>query len=184
MSSLLLLIAVLLTAAGVFLLRRFLRKRWYWSVSAGVLAVAMFLASAALLLSFLFLHMMCGEYVFPYRPSPDQRRLARVTEFDCGATTPFTSYVELRAAGFPTSLSLLGARARWRRTVFIIEHDPRLIQLIWTGNRELTIRYPKPDRTDSYKCDSTWQDVRIKCEVYTPDEHAPLPQMFPNRWLW
>jgi len=184
MSFLLLLIAVLLTAAGVFLLRRFLGKRWYWSVSVGVIAVGMFLASAALLLSFLFLHMMCGEYVYPYRPSPDQQRLARVTEYDCGAVSPFNSSVELRAVGFPTSLSLLRARARWRRPVFIIEHDPSLIQLIWTGNRELTIRHPKPDRTDSYKCDSTWQDVRIKCEVYTPDEHATLPQISPDRWLW
>lgn len=179
MSFLLVLVAVLLSSAGVVLLRKSLRKSWYWRVSVVVTAMAMFLASAGLLLGFLVLHLGCGEYVFPYQPSPDQQRLARVTEFDCGATTPFTSYVGLRVGGFAGVLPL----PRWERTVVIVEQDPRLVQLIWKGNRNLTVRYPPPVGDNPHVCNTTWRDVHITCETYEPD-NAPLPQMSPNRWLW
>ena len=53
-----------------------------------------------------------------------------------------------------------------------MEHDPRLIQLEWTGDRELTIRHPEAGNdTPVFRCDSPWQDVRIRCETYTPDEN-------------
>ena len=184
MSFLLLLITVLLITTAVFLFRRFLSRRWYWSIPVGLIGFALFVASLGLLLSFLGMHMMCGEYVYPYQLSPDQQRRARVTEFDCGATTGFTSDVELHAVGFPTSVPSLKAKLDWRNVVFTSEQNPRLIQLIWTGNRELTIKHPQPRQGDSYECDSTWHDVHIKCETYAPGEHALQPQVSPSRWLW
>jgi hypothetical protein len=158
---------------------RTIRGRGRWFKFAGVVGiVACVLMSAGLSLSFLFAHFMCGKYVMSREISPDDAVSARVTEFDCGATTSFTSYVELRS-----TRSIIGHLGMGWSTVFTIEDDPRLVSIRWTGQRELTIRHPQ--NSELFQCDSTWNDVHIKCDAYTPDLREPLtPLPEPARWCW
>jgi hypothetical protein len=164
--------------ATSFLVRRIVRNRSRRLKMPTVLGMIMlWVASAGLGLTFLFFHAMCGEYTFPPVVSPDHATVAQVTEFDCGATTPFTSHVRVRSTA-----SLLGrfGLSRWS-TVFVIVHDPRLIQITWANPNELVIRHPAPYRDpDELKCDPTWKVIRIDCETYAPDEGAqPLPCLNP-----
>lgn len=180
MSYLLLLGAFLLIAFCVFLWKRVRNRSRMAQAGAAIGLLALIVVAVGMALAFLFTHAMCGEYVFPAVEASDHSAIAQVTEFDCGATSPFTSIVRLR------STKSLAARLKWNRwhTVFAIEHDPRLISLKWTGPQELTIRHPIPYR-GSVKCDSTWGDVKITCEPYKPDEKLRLPQLpEPNQWLW
>jgi hypothetical protein len=182
MSYLQVLGALLLIAAAAFVWR-FVRKRSRWARAAGILSMIGFgIASAGLTLSFLFSHLMCGEYLLPPVVSIDKGAVAQVTEFDCGAATPFTSTVRVRSGRFVTAHWGLN---RWY-TVFTAEVDPRVVTVKWTGPQELTIRYPVPYRHPEYlKCDSAWRDITIRCQSYNPDERTPLPQLpEPNRWAW
>ncbi len=174
--------ALLLVAVAVFMWN-VVRNRGKWARAAAVVCMAVLgIGAAGLSLTFLFGHLMCGEYLLSPVVSPDKGVFAQVTEFDCGATTPFTSYVRVRST---ESIAGRLGLSRWSK-VFTIEHDPRLISVTWTGPRELTIRHPTPGRHPEYlKCDSAWRDVTIKCESYEPDESVPLPSLpEPNRWFW
>jgi hypothetical protein len=174
--------ALLLIAVSVFVWK-VVRNRGVWArVGAVVCIVVLGIVSAGLTLTFLFAHLMCGEYLLSPVASSDYGAVAQVTEFDCGATSPFTSYVRVRST---KSITGRFGLSRWS-TVFTIEHDPRLISATWTGCHELTIRHPIPDRHPEYlKCDSVWRDVTIKCQSYVPDQAAPLPGLpEPNRWCW
>ncbi len=131
---------------------------------------------------FLSSHLMCGEYVFPAVAAPDHSAVAQVTEFDCGAATPFRSYVRVRSTR--TLVGRLGL-TRWS-TVFWVENDPRLVSMSWNGPNHLTIHYPVPyDDPKRWKCDSGWKGVKIECESYAPNYSAPIPRLpAPNRWVW
>src|SRR5450759_912472 len=132
--------ALLLIAVSVFLWN-VVRNRNRWAKRAVAFCVVVLaIVSAGLTRTFLFTHLMCGEYLLLPVASPDQRAIAQVTEFDCGATTPFTSYVRVRST---KSITERFGLSRWS-TVFRIEHDPRLIFVTWTGPHELTIRHPTP----------------------------------------
>jgi hypothetical protein len=174
--------ALLLIAVSVFLWN-VVRNRNRWAKRAVVFCVVVSaIVAAGLTLTFLFRHLMCGEYLLLPVASPDHNAIAQVTEFDCGATTPFISYVRVRST---KSITERFGLSRWS-TVFRIEHDPRLISVTWTGAHELTIRHPMPDREPEFlKCDAVWHDVTIKCQSYAPDESATLPPLpEPNRWCW
>src|SRR5215472_1762223 len=162
---------MLLITLCAFVGRR-VRSRNRWVRAAAVIAlVGAGIISAGLTISFLSAHLLCGEYVLPAVEAPDHSTIAQVTEFDCGATTPFNSDVRVRS-----TQSIIG-RLGWNRwhTVFTIEHDPRLISLKWTGPHELTIRHPIAYRHPEHlKCDSTWGDIKITCESYKSNETAPL----------
>jgi len=176
-------LAALLLIALCVLLWHVVRYRKRWVRIAGVFCLlALGIVSAGLTSSFLFAHLLCGEYLLSPVASPDQTAVAQVTEFDCGATTPFTSYVRVRSTR--TIAGRLGL-SRWS-TVFMIEHDPRLISVTWTGPHELTISHPIPYRhAENLKCDSAWRGVTINCQPYVPREAAPLPRLpEPNRWSW
>lgn len=181
MTYLQLLGALLLIALCTFVWKR-VRNRSRWVRATVIIClVGAGIISAGLTTSFLFAHLMCGEYVLPAVEAPDHSAIAQVREFDCGATTPFNSDVRVRSTKSVTG------RLGWNRwhTVFTIEHDPRLISLTWTGH-ELTIRHPIAYRHPEYlKCDSMWGDIKITCESYKPNEAAPLSRLpEPDRWYW
>ena len=93
MSYLQVLGALSLIVAAVFVWR-FVRKRGRWARVAGVFSViGLGIVSAGLTLGFLFSHLMCGEYLLSTVVSIDKSIVAQVTEFDCGAVSPFTSTV-------------------------------------------------------------------------------------------
>ncbi len=181
---------VLIAAVGAALLawrlRRVMRgRRRAWKFLIATLIVVLSVSSACLLFVFLLGHIFCARYELQSADSPDGRIVARVTEFDCGATTPFYSSVEIHQTHFALPHSAVWSH--WTGTsVFWLEADPRFIEITWTGNRELTIRYPEPDHSPSfYQCNSSWHETQIRCEMYKPDERktlSPLPR--PNRWFW
>lgn len=180
MSYLVLLLAVGLVAGVLLLLKWGCRCSWAWKAPIGIAAAGMCLAVAGAVIFFLFMHVMCGQYVFPPVVSPDGKRTARVTEFDCGAVSSFLSSVDIRSTEARFSLSRLR-----NRQVFTSEQDPRLVQIEWTGERQLTIRHPQVDRNPAaYRCDTVWQDVQIKCETYVPDVQNLARPPEPSRWKW
>jgi hypothetical protein len=182
MSYLLLLGALVLLAASLKLWMVARGKNVWVRVGAAACVVSLSIVSIGLFMTFLFPHVMCGEYVFPPITAPGNAAIAQITEFDCGATSAFSTFVRVRSAN--TLFGHLGL-TRWS-TIFWVEHDPRLVSVTWTGPSELKIRYPVPfEDPKHWKCDSAWEDVKIKCESYAADQSALLPQLpEPNRWLW
>ena len=130
----LLVIAILATSAVLLWL---LSRRWrrLWRIIARIGASILGLFSALLAVLLLFASAMCGHYDFPLVSSPDGDLNARVSEKDCGATDSFHSSVQVWQGGWAGFLSPA-------TTVFTVGHDPRLIQLEWTGARALAIKYP------------------------------------------
>lgn len=185
MSYLVLLIVIASAALTLLVFRVVQRRSWIWKVPAFVIATLLGLFSVAVVAFFLLGHLMCGEYVFPSIYSPDGQFVARVSEFDCGAVSPFDSEVDvLPSRNF---LSLMHASTYWRsHAVFVDQDDPRLIQVAWTGNDELTIHFPKSTSyTGPHQCSPTWHEVRIRCQEYSPDRDAKLPELpSVSRWLW
>lgn len=179
---------MLLVVAGVLLagalaLWRFSRR---WKTPSKVLtrtgAGALASVSPFLVLLFLFRGLMCGRYDFPGVEAPNGSWVASVNEEDCGAVDSFHSSVQIWQHGWYT---LLTPSERIHRTVFSIEHDPRLLQLEWKGKDLLVIRYPNDSRSPDFLCRSRWRDVQIECISYTPDYSKPVAKMpSVKRWLY
>jgi len=87
-SYLVLVVVAVLILGAIVLGKVMSRHSWWWKLPVRIVTVAMCLAAAVAGMGFLSLHFMRAEYVLPARPSPDGRRIARVTEFDCGAVSP------------------------------------------------------------------------------------------------
>jgi hypothetical protein len=167
-------------AISVWFVGRHRRKPWKivsW-IAGGVLASA----SALFALLFLFGGLMCGRYDFPPVPSADGRRVARVSEEDCGALDSFHSSVQLQERDRGFFHPFKGKPT----TVFTVSHDPRLLQVEWTGPRALAIKYPGDFlNPEEFSCQSKAGDVQITCIVYTPESGKRVGSMPPvKRWLF
>ena len=167
--------ALFLVFAG-FILRYFGKKRIASRILGGVAVSGCIILSLMFGLAFLFAHLMCGEYSFTPRISPDGSMIAQVKEMDCGAVDTFHTRVELK------NRSLF----KKKTDVFYVEDDPLFVEVEWTGPQELTIRYPKPeDAAASANCDRAWQNVQIRCVTYQRNLKTQFPERpEPNRWWW
>lgn len=181
----LLLAAGLLAATAVALWYLSRNSRKLLKLTARIAASALVCASALSLLGFLFRGAMCGQYEFPPISSGDGKRLAQVSEVDCGAVDHFHSSVQLWQQREGFFAHLFGKRAN-ATTVFTVGDDPRLIDLSWKDNRTVLIRYPIGSRyVEEYHCESGWDGVRIECIGYAPDHGKPVAKMpSVRRWLW
>jgi hypothetical protein len=172
MMPLLAFVGMLLIVAAIGLW--YLSRRWQtlWKVIARIGSLALTLISVLLGSLFFFVGGLCGRYEFPAVTSPDGLSTASVSEEDCGATDSFHSSVQLSGRkGGPATVATIG-------------HDPRLIELEWKGANELVVRYPNDSsRAREFRCQSTWEDVRIECVGYAPDYTKPVRKMPPvTRW--
>lgn len=181
----LLLVAGLLAATAAVLWYLPRKRRTFWKLTGRIAAGVLICASALALLGFLFRGAMCGQYKFPPVSSGDGKRLAQVSEEDCGAVGHFHSSVQLWLSRQGFFAHILGRRGR-STTVFTVGHDPRLIDLAWKDNRTLVIRFPNDSRyIEEYRCETGWDGVRIECIGYVPDYGKPVAKMLPvQRWLW
>ncbi len=181
----LLLIAGLLVAIAVALWFLPRNSSRLWKLTARITAGVLVCASALPLLGFLFGSVMCGRYEFPPISSRDGRLTAEVSEEDCGAVDSFHSSVKLSRPREGFFAHWFGKRGQ-STTVFTVGHDPRLIDLSWSDDRILMIRYPSDYRNPAeFWCQSQWEGIRIDCVGYPPDYSKPVGQMPPvHRGLW
>ena len=185
MSYFAVLASLVLVLIGFFLWKLVRKRHWVWKVLAGSGCALLGISSVGLGLWFLFMHLMCGQYVSPEVLSPAGGAVARITEFDCGAIDGFHSSVELRSN--QRKLTASGLRKRlFFSEVFAAEQAPTLIGLTWTGEHELLIQYLRldPQQLTSFHCEASWQGIRINCQaVDTAAMTLPI-RPDPNRWLW
>jgi hypothetical protein len=186
MSYFAVLASIVLVLIGFFLWKLARKRNWVWKVLAGSGCALLGISSVGLGLWFLFMHLMCGQYVSPEVLSPAGGAVARITEFDCGAMDGFHSSVELRSN--QRKLTASGLRKRlFFSEVFAAEQSPTLIGLSWTGEHELLIQYSRldPHHLASFHCEPSWQEIRINCQaVDTPPTARVLSLSEPYRWLW
>jgi len=182
----LLLVAGTLAATAVALWYLPRNSRRFWKLTARIAAGVLICASALPLLGFLFRGAMCGQYEFPPVSSSDGKRLAQVSEVDCGAVDHYHSSVQiwLNRQGF--FAHVFGKLVRSSATIFTVGHDPRLIGLAWKDDQTLVIRFPNDSRyIEEYRCESEWDGVHIECIGYVPDYAKPAAKMPPvERWFW
>ena len=84
--------------------------------------------------------------------SPDNHYVARVKSFDCGATTDFSTWLELDEASHSSSQA-------GENTVFSSNNHPREVFPIWCDRRLLLIDYEATRRLSRDK--SSWRDVEV-----------------------
>ena len=175
----LLLVAGLLAATSIALWYVPRNSRRLWKLTARIAAGILICASALPLLGFLFSSAMCGRYEFPPISSSDGKLAAEVSEEDCGAVDSFHSSVNLGQHWEGFFAHLFGKRAH-STTVFTVGHDPRLIDLSWTDDRTLLIRYPSDFRNPAeFSCQSQWEGIRVECVGYAPDYNEFIGKMPP-----
>jgi hypothetical protein len=181
----LLLVAGLLAASAAALWYLPRNSQRLWKRTARITAGFLTCASALALLGFFFRGVMCGQREFAPVSSSDGKRLAQVSEVDCGAVDYFHSSVQLWQNQQGFFASILGKRVR-RTTVFTVGHDPRLIDLAWKDGQTLVIRFPNDSPyIKEYRCESEWDGVRIECIGYVPNYRNAVAQMPPvHRWFW
>ena len=92
----------------------------------------------------------CADNVKSQSVSPDGRYIARLVERDCGATTDYSTVVDLRLS----SESLDSHQDNWILTM----PGRHSITLTWQGNTELMIMLPQ-SRTVVQK--TAWGDVEV-----------------------
>jgi hypothetical protein len=160
-------------------------SHWHWKLLARIAASVVACSSVLILLLFLLSGAICGRYDFPPVSSADGRRVAQVSEEDCGAVDSFHSSVQLWRDKRGFFAHLLGKREH-STTIFTVGHDPRLLKLEWKDAKTLLIQYPNDSRSASeFRCQAQWDDVQIECIAYTPDYRKPVGEMPPvKRWLW
>ena len=178
--------SLVLVLLGFFLWKLARKRHRVWKALAGFGCALLGVSSVGLVLSFSFVHFMCGQYVSPEVLSPAGGAVARITEFDCGATDGFHSSVELRSNQLKLTASGLRKRLLFSEA-FAADQSPTLIGVTWTGERELLIQYSRldPRHLASFHCEPSWQEIRINCQaVDTPPTTRALSLSGPYRWLW
>ena len=123
--------------------------------------------------------------VMIFRPSRQRTDTAwpASREEDCGATDSFHSSVQLRQRVSIFFHPFKGPPV----TVFTVSHDPRLLQVQWTGPRTLEIKYPNDSPyPEEFSCLPNAGDVQVMCIGYTPEYGKPVGRMPPvkSRALW
>jgi hypothetical protein len=94
----------------------------------------------------------CDNKIKSENPSPDGKYVATLFERNCGATTDFSTIVNLRESSAKLKGEDLG--------VLILKGEHKL-DVIWEGNTRLRLqcRDCRPD--DIFKQEKTWQGIEI-----------------------
>lgn len=92
----------------------------------------------------------CEDKVKLESVSPDGRFAATVIERDCGATTDYSTLVNLRVASEPLTTS--------RESLVLALFGKQTIGLVWEGDSHLTIRFPK---VDTFTRKASWKNVQV-----------------------
>jgi hypothetical protein len=109
-------------------------------VGLGTVAVGLFLASD------------CEDTIKTEARSPDGKYAATLYERDCGATTDFSTIVNLRVSSARFNADELG--------VVILKGQHKL-DLVWDGNTKLQLKCDDCRPDDVFKQEKTWKDVDI-----------------------
>jgi hypothetical protein len=175
----LLLIAATFFGLGIGLGLSVRHRRKVWKIAGTAGALTLGLLGCMIAMGFIFATAMCGSRNFSPITSPDGRKIAQLSEDDCGAADHFHSEVRLER-----SKSFLGFRDN--ATVFTSSEDPRILELSWRGPDELLIRYPANGRyPEEFSCKAEWSDVKIACVSFPRDLAHPSQAMPPvRRGIW
>ena len=94
----------------------------------------------------------CGDQIKAEKASPDLKYTATVYERDCGATTDFSTIVNLRESSAKFNGNDLGA---------IIVKGQHRIDLVWDGNTRLRLQCSDCRPDDIFKQERSWKNVEI-----------------------
>lgn len=94
----------------------------------------------------------CADEVKSELKSPDGAYVATLYERDCGATTDFSTIVNLRES----SAAFNGDDSR----IFIVKGQ-RQVNLVWQEARSLHVECPGCKSDDIYKQEKSWRNVNI-----------------------
>lgn len=109
-------------------------------VGLGTVALGLFLASD------------CEDTIKLEAKSPDRKYVATLYERDCGATTDFSTIVNLREDSANFNGDDLG---------IVIVKGQHKLDLVWDGNTKLQLQCHDCRPDDIFKQERTWKDVQI-----------------------
>jgi hypothetical protein len=109
-------------------------------VGLGAVALGLFLASD------------CEDTIKTEVKSPDGKYVATLYERDCGATTDFSTIVNLRDSSASFNGDDLG---------IVIVKGQHKLDLIWDGNTKLRLQCHNCRSDDIFKQERTWKDIEI-----------------------
>jgi hypothetical protein len=109
-------------------------------VGLGIVALGLFLASD------------CEDTVKTELKSPDGKYVATLYERDCGATTDFSTIVNLRDSSASFKGDDLG---------IVIVKGQHKLDLVWDSDRKLRFQCHDCRIEDIFKQEKTWKDVDI-----------------------
>ena len=100
--------------------------------------------------------------------SPTGPYAALIYEMDAGATEPFRSSVRLKSKWIP-----------WGHTIFFGDFAARELQVSWSDNSHLRIRFPEENYpwNRSVDCERSMIGIDITCEVRYPLATCPAPAL-------
>lgn len=117
-----------------------------------ILVVVLVVAALCLAGWYSFLTGDCSDLVRLEAKSPDGKYVATWYVRDCGATTDFSTIVNLREASAGFDGDRLG--------VFIVEGRPQ-ISITWQGARNLLIRCQNCAKENIYRQDISWDEITV-----------------------
>jgi hypothetical protein len=94
----------------------------------------------------------CGDQIKTERASPDLKYTATVYERDCGATTDFSTIVNLRESSTKFNGEELGP---------VVIKGQHSINLEWDGNTRLRLQCTDCRSEEIFKQEKRWKDVEI-----------------------
>jgi hypothetical protein len=109
-------------------------------VGLGTVALGLFFASD------------CEDTIKTEVKSPDGKYVATLYERDCGATTDFSTIVNLRDSS---------ARFKGDDLGVVILKGQHKLDLVWDGNRKLRLQCHDCRTDDIFKQEKVWKDIDI-----------------------
>lgn len=109
-------------------------------VGLGIAALGLFLASG------------CEDKIKIETKSADGKYVATLYERDCGATTDFSTIVNLRVSS---------ARCKGDDLGVVILKGQHHLDVVWDGNTKLQLKCDDCRPEDMFKQEKTWKDVEI-----------------------
>ena len=94
----------------------------------------------------------CSNKIKLEAKSPDGKYVATWFVRDCGATTDFSTIVNLRDISTRFDGDQLG--------VFIVEGQPQ-VSIVWQGARHLRIECQNCNQENIYRQDKSWKEVNV-----------------------
>ncbi len=110
-------------------------------------SITLFLSGCAFLL-----HSSCENTVKSEIRSPDGKYVATLFERNCGATTDFSTIVNLRESSVKFKGDDLG--------IFIVK-GVHALDLVWNGNTKLRLECHDCPADDIFKQERSWRDIEI-----------------------